>query len=96
MTLPEDPLATEEALVALLASLAQAVREFETYEPSQLSDPIFVQDRIRYLIRSATVPAMGEPLTLQDQRVLLRLGQLFDFLLTQPNSLVDPRTIRDN
>ena len=97
MTLPDDPIATEGALVALLASLAQAMRELPEYEPAQIADPMLLRDRVRYLVQGATVPAIGEPLTRQDQRVLLRLHALFEMMLTRPDSfLVDPRTIRDN
>ena len=88
---------TEGALVALLASLAQAMRELSEYEPAQIADPMFLRDRVRYLVQGAMIPAMGEPLTRQDQRILLRLHALFEMFLTRPDSLlIDPRTIRDN
>lgn len=91
-----DPIATDGALVALLASLAQAFRETDELGKHMRDDPTIVRDRIRYLVQQAEVTATGQPLTARDVRVLRRLHALFEMLLDRGDLMVDPRTIREN
>ena len=95
--MPNEPLVTEGALVAFLASLATVIQEIEMSWRAAGADPIYLRYRIRDLLKGAEVPAVGEPLSEQDIQNLRHLHALFEYMLDRPEPfLVDPRKIQEN
>ena len=83
----EEPLVTEEGLVAFVCALAQTIREIETLSTVGGDVQAVFRERLRYLVDASAHPSNG-PLSEKDQTSLYRLHGLLEMTLRRPDPIL--------